>query len=417
MSTLDESMVSGESMPVDKKVGDQVIGATINKTGSFKFRATKVGKETFLAQIIKMVEEAQASKAPIQKLADAVTGYFVPIVMAVATVSFLAWFFLGPQPAFVFALINAVAVLVVACPCALGLATPTAIMVGTGKAAERGIIIRDAEALELAGRITAVVLDKTGTLTKGEPAVTDILTADTGLANGDEILHIAASVEQVSEHPIAKAVLIKAASLGQHSSHPLDTAVKKEAKKFNTELYPIQNFLAHPGKGIEGIIQIEIDGNEQKIFLGNRSLLEEIDIVLSQKLENQAMALESEGKTLLFLASQEKILGVIAVADTLKESAPQAIRLLEKLGLEIWMITGDNERTAKAIGEKVGIQNIMAKVLPEQKSEKIRFQKYPNECPCGRARGLRHRFCKAAASPARCAGRGSLSSRLLADGL
>ena len=372
MSTLDESMVSGESMPVDKKVGDQVIGATINKTGSFKFRATKVGKETFLAQIIKMVEEAQASKAPIQKLADAVTGYFVPIVMAVATVSFLAWFFLGPQPAFVFALINAVAVLVVACPCALGLATPTAIMVGTGKAAERGIIIRDAEALELAGRITAVVLDKTGTLTKGEPAVTDILTADTGLANGDEILHIAASVEQVSEHPIAKAVLIKAASLGQHSSHPLDTAVKKEAKKFNTELYPIQNFLAHPGKGIEGIIQIEIDGNEQKIFLGNRSLLEEIDIVLSQKLENQAMALESEGKTLLFLASQEKILGVIAVADTLKESAPQAIRLLEKLGLEIWMITGDNERTAKAIGEKVGIQNIMAKVLPEQKSEKIK---------------------------------------------
>ena len=370
MSTLDESMVSGESMPVDKKVGDQVIGATINKTGSFKFKATKVGKETFLAQIIKMVEEAQASKAPIQKLADAITGYFVPIVMTVATVSFLAWFFLGPQPAFVFALINAVAVLVVACPCALGLATPTAIMVGTGKAAERGIIMRDAEALELAGRITAVVLDKTGTLTKGEPAVTDILVADTGLTNEDEILHIAASLEKLSEHPIAKAILIKAASLGQHSSHPLDTAVKKEAEKFGVELYRLKNFLAHLGKGIEGIIQI--DGNEQKVFLGNRSLLEEMGTVLSQKIENQAITLESEGKTLLFLADPEKILGIVAVADTLKESAPQAIKLLKKLGLEIWMLTGDNERTAQAIGEKVGIKNIMARVLPEQKSKKIK---------------------------------------------
>lgn len=369
-SALDESMVSGESLPVDKKIGDQVIGATINKTGSFKFRATKVGKETFLAQIIKMVEDAQASKAPIQKLADAVTGYFVPIVMTVATISFLTWFFLGPQPAFIFALINAVAVLVVACPCALGLATPTAIMVGTGKAAERGIIIRDAEALELAGKINAVVLDKTGTLTKGEPAVTDILTIDINQTDQDEVLHIAASLEKLSEHPIAKAILIKAASLGQHSSHPLDTAVKKEADKLGVELYQLKNFLAHPGKGIEGIVQV--DDSEQKTFLGNRSLLEEIGIVLSQKLENQAITLESEGKTLLFLANSEKILGIIAVADTLKESAPESIQLLKKLGLEIWMITGDNERTAKAIGEKVGIQNIMSKVLPEQKSEKIK---------------------------------------------
>lgn len=376
-SALDESMVSGESLPVDKKIGDQVIGATINKTGSFKFRATKVGKETFLAQIIKMVEEAQASKAPIQKLADTIVGYFVPIVLTVAAVSFAAWFFLGPQPAFVFALINAVAVLVVACPCALGLATPTAIMVGTGKAAEKGIIIRDAEALELAGKINTVVLDKTGTITRGEPAVTDIL-SDNGTENGDEILHIAASLEKLSEHPIAKAILIKAASLGKHSSHPLDTAVKKEAEKLGAELYPLKNFLAHPGKGIEGIVQMDgsdpstVFGTSQKTFLGNRSLLEEIGIVLSQKLENQTMTLESEGKTLLFLANSEKILGIIAVADTLKESAPQAIRLLEKLGLEIWMLTGDNERTAKAIGEKVGIKNILSKVLPEQKSEKIK---------------------------------------------
>jgi len=214
------------------------------------------------------------------------------------------------------------------------------------------------------------VLDKTGTLTKGEPAVTDILVADTGLTNEDEILHIAASLEKLSEHPIAKAILIKAASLGQHSSHPLDTAVKKEAEKFGVELYRLKNFLAHLGKGIEGIIQI--DGNEQKVFLGNRSLLEEMGTVLSQKIENQAITLESEGKTLLFLADPEKILGIVAVADTLKESAPQAIKLLKKLGLEIWMLTGDNERTAQAIGEKVGIKNIMARVLPEQKSKKIK---------------------------------------------
>lgn len=368
-SAIDESMVTGESMPVDKKTGDAVIGATINKTGAFKFKATKVGKETFLAQIVKLVEEAQSSKAPIQKLADQITGYFVPIVLLISISSFIVWLIFGPAPALSFALINAVAVLVVACPCALGLATPTSIMVGTGKAAEHGIIIRDAEALELAGKINTVVLDKTGTLTKGEPAVTDVLSV-TEIQKEIQILQIAASLEKFSEHPIAKAVIAYAASLGKQSSHPLDTAIQKEIKELKTEFYEVKNFLAHPGKGISG--ELLIDNKFQKMFLGNRVLLYNIGLSLAPEIENRAMALESEGKTLLFLANETALLGAIAVADVLKESALEAVKLLQNLGLEVWMITGDNERTAKAIGEKVGIKNIMAKVLPQEKSEKIK---------------------------------------------
>ena len=367
-SAIDESMATGESLPVDKKAGDEVIGATINKTGAFKFKATKIGKETFLAQIIKLVEEAQGSKAPIQRLADEITGYFVPVVLAIAIITFIVWFFFGPQPTLSFALINAVAVLVIACPCALGLATPTAIMIGTGKGAEHGIIIRDAEALELAGKINAVVLDKTGTLTKGEPAVTDILS----LAEDKdvEIMQIAASLEKLSEHPIAKAVVAYAASLGKQSSHPLDTAIQKEAKESNTQIYEVKNFSANPGKGIEG--DLFINGQYQKMFLGNISLIQDIGLSLPPKTENEIAALESEGKTLLFLADHEKVLGAIAVADTLKENAKEAISRLQDLGPEVWMITGDNERTAKAIGKKLGIENIMAKVLPHQKAEKIK---------------------------------------------
>jgi len=348
-SAIDESMVSGESMPIDKKIGDQVIGATINKTGAFRFRATKVGKETFLAQIIKIVEEAQNSKAPIQKFADAVTAYFVPIVLAIAIVSFVIWLIFGPAPAFNFALINAVAVLVVACPCALGLATPTAIMVGTGKGAEKGIIIRDAEALEMAGKIDTIVLDKTGTLTKGEPSVTDVI-ALTPASDKAEIARFAASLEKLSEHPIAKAVVAYAAGLG--------------------EQYEVKNFLARPGKGIEG--EITVNDQSQKLSLGNRLLIREINVSLPAEIETKANFFESEGKTVLFLANKKSILGAIAVADTLKESAPEAIKFLDRLGLEVWLITGDNERTAEAVAGKLGIKNVMAKVLPQEKSEKVK---------------------------------------------
>jgi len=370
-SAIDESMVTGESMPIDKKTGDEVIGATINKTGAFKFKATKVGKETFLAQIVKMVEEAQGSKAPIQKYADKITGYFVPIVLGIAIISFVVWIIFAPSAppggGLTFALINAVAVLVVACPCALGLATPTAIMVGTGKAAEHGIIIRDAEALELAGKIDTVVLDKTGTLTKGEPAVTDILSID---KDKNKIITLAASLEKLSEHPIARAVVSYAASLSSRSSHPLDTAIYKQAQELKTQFYEVKNFIAHPGKGIEA--ELLIDANYQKMYLGNVSLIEENGVSLPKELENQINNLESEGKTLLFLANSQNLLGVIAVADTLKERAAEAIQLLQNLGLEVWLITGDNERTAEAIAKKLGIVNIMARVLPQQKSEKVK---------------------------------------------
>ncbi|MFH1393204.1 MAG: heavy metal translocating P-type ATPase [Patescibacteria group bacterium] len=366
-SAIDESMVTGESMPVDKKIGDGVIGSTINKTGAFKFKATKVGKETFLAQIIKLVEEAQGSKAPIQKLADQITGYFVPIVLLISIASFIVWLVYGATPSLSFALINAVAVLVVACPCALGLATPTSIMVGTGKAAERGIIIRDAEALELAGKVNAIVLDKTGTLTKGEPSVTDIMAFSEKM--GEDILHVAASLEKFSEHPIAKAVIAYAASLGKSSSHPLDKAIKEAADNGKIELFNVENFQVTPGKGLEG--DISADGGTKKFFFGNRALLIEKNIKISQEQEDKIQKLEKEGKTVIILAS-DKPLGAIAVADTLKESAVKTIKLLQNLGLEVWMITGDNERTAEAIGNQVGIKNIMAKVLPNEKSEKIK---------------------------------------------
>jgi len=261
------------------------------------------------------------------------------------------------------ALINAVAVLVVACPCALGLATPTAIMVGTGKAAEKGIIIRDAEALELAGKIDTIVLDKTGTLTKGEPAVTDVI--QVGSSDGGDIVQIAASLEKFSEHPIARSVVAYAASLGRQSSHPLDTAVQKKAKEIETDYYTVSNFQAVPGKGISGQI------NNERVLLGNIGLLEENGISI-ERLSGKIEELENEGKTLLMLAKNNELLGIIAVADTLKESSVDAVPKLKKLGLDIWMITGDNERTARSIAGKVGISNVMAKVLPQDKSAKIK---------------------------------------------
>lgn len=347
-STIDESMVTGESMPVDKKTGDPVIGATINKTGTFQFRATKVGKDAFLAQIIKLVEEAQGSKAPIQRLVDTVTGYFVPVVIGIALVSFIVWAVWGPDPALRFAFINAVAVLVVACPCALGLATPTSIMVGTGKGAEHGIIIRDAEALETAGKINTVVLDKTGTLTKGEPSLTDIIEVQR-YNSKSKILQIAASLEKNSEHPIAKAIM-------------------NNAKEKNVYLFEVKNFQAIPGKGLEGDIIVE--HQTEKFFVGNRALMQEKNIDI-QAIEKDIEALEDQGKTAMILASREP-LGIIAVADTLKETASEAVHMLQNSKIEVWMITGDNNRTAQAVAKSVGITHIMAKVLPHEKSEKVK---------------------------------------------
>ncbi|MBI3045953.1 MAG: copper-translocating P-type ATPase [Candidatus Harrisonbacteria bacterium] len=365
VATLDESMVTGESLPVDKKEGGAVIGATINKTSSFKMKATKVGQDSFLSQIVAMVEAAQASRAPIQKMADLVVSYFVPIVLFISVATFAAWMVLGTDSAFSFALVNSIAVLVVACPCAMGLATPTSIMVGTGKAAEHGVIIRDAEALELAGKVNAVVLDKTGTITKGEPSVTDVIAF---LENGEnKVVRYAASLEKLSEHPIAQSIVAYAASLGSFSSHPLDRAVKAAVEK--ARLYAVTNFKAIPGQGIEGDVAAE-KGNK-KLYFGNAALMQskKIDISARQELIER---LESDGKTLLLLADAQTLLGIIAVADTIKPTAKEAVQRLRSLGLEVWLITGDNERTARAIAQIVGIDKVMARVLPQDKAEKIK---------------------------------------------
>ena len=328
-----------------KKINDKVIGSTINKSGLFKMKAEKVGKDTFLAQIIKIVEEAQASKAPIQKLADKITRIFVPIVITVAIATFLIWMFFGPQPWFTYSFVNMVAVLVVACPCALGLATPVAVITGTGKGAENGIIIRNAQSLERAGNIDTIVLDKTGTITKGEPSVTNI----------------------VSFSDIAESKLLSiAASLSVNTTHPLDKAVVLKAKSQEITLSQIDDFKQIIGKGIRG----KINGTEY--LFGNKKFIKENDIVLDEKIDNKTETFENLGETTLLLSDTKKVLVMISVADTLKESAKDTIEKLKKLGIEIWMITGDNEKTARAIANRVGIENILSSVLPEQKSEKIK---------------------------------------------
>ena len=341
-SAVDESMLTGESMPVEKKTGDQVVGATINKNGFLKFRATKVGKDTALAQIIRLVEQAQGSKAPIQRLADSVSGVFVPIVIGIAVVTFLAWYFLGGQP-FVFALTAFIAVLVIACPCALGLATPTAIMVGTGKGAQNGILIKSAEALERAHRIKSIVFDKTGTLTKGKPAVTDTLALG-GLVQ-DEILRLAAIAEKGSEHPLGQAIV-------------------GAAKDDHQELADPEVFEALSGRGVLA----KVEGKE--ILLGNRALMEE-NGVKTRPVEDKIRELESEGKTVMLMAVNRKLSGLIAVADTLKENAGEAVGQLHRMGIETVMITGDNHRTAQAIARQVGIETVLAEVLPEDKAKEV----------------------------------------------
>ncbi|MEN8265125.1 MAG: heavy metal translocating P-type ATPase, partial [Nitrospirota bacterium] len=342
-SSIDESMISGESIPVEKNIGDEVIGATINKTGSFKFEATKVGRDTMLSQIITMVQEAQGSKPPIARLADKIASIFVPAVMGIAAVTFLIWYFFGPAPAFTYALLNFVAVLIIACPCALGLATPTSIMVGTGKGAENGILIRGAEALETAHKIKAIVFDKTGTLTKGEPVVTDIFNLN---ADKDDVLFYAASAEKGSEH-----------SLGE--------AIVKKAKEKNMGLKDPADFQAVPGRGIRTTIDDKI------VLLGNADFMddEHVDIrELLQKVET----LSNEGKTPMYAAVDGTAAGIIAVADTLKENSASAIKALRELGVETVMITGDNKRTAEAIARQVGIDQVLADVLPEDKAKEVK---------------------------------------------
>ncbi len=343
-SSVDESMVTGESMPVEKKVGDEVIGATINKTGSFQFQASRVGKDTTLARIIKLVEEAQGSKAPIQRLADIISSYFVPIVIGIAILTFIVWFFAGPHPSLTYALLNFVAVLIIACPCALGLATPTAIMVGTGKGAESGVLIRSGEALEMAHKVKAVLLDKTGTLTRGEPVVTNAI-AVPGFAE-DEILRLAASVERVSEHPLGEAITRAA----------LDKKLAlSEATDFN----------AIPGHGVEAVVA------GRKLLLGNLRLMEKQNVVLDG-MRQEADKLFGEGKTVMFLSMDSQVKGILALADVVKPEAKEAIMALHKMGIETVMITGDNRRTAEAIAREAGIDSVLAEVLPEHKAEEVK---------------------------------------------
>ncbi len=343
-SSIDESMITGESMPVDKAKGDVVVGATMNKTGSFTFKATKIGGETMLAQIIKLVQEAQGSKAPIQRLADMVSSYFVPVVLMLAILTFAIWYIFGPAPTLLFALLNMVAVLIIACPCAMGLATPTAIMVGTGKGAEHGILIKDAESLETAHKINTIVFDKTGTLTKGQPEVTDIVSFSS--VSKDELLKLAGSIEKGSEHSLAEAI-VKAA----------------EAKQLS--LSKVEKFQAIPGHGVEGVI----DG--RRIIFGNKRLMYKEGVDISPASE-QISEMEDSGKTVMMIGTENKLVGLIAVADIIKESAKEGLLALQKLGIEVVMITGDNQRTASAIGHKLGITRILAEVLPDQKEAEVR---------------------------------------------
>ena len=343
-SHIDESMLTGESIPVDKAAGDEVYGATVNGTGAFRLRATRVGRDTALAQIVRLVEEAQGSKAPVQRLADLISSYFVPTVVAVAIITFIIWSLVGPEPAFTLATLNMVAVLIIACPCALGLATPTAIMVGTGKGAENGVLIRNAQALELASKVRTVALDKTGTITQGRPSVTDILTAD-GMSEG-ELLSIAAAVERHSEHPLAEAVIRRAG------------AGAAEGKA-------VADFQALPGSGIVATV----DG--RSVVVGSARLMDEREITISDAMRKGADELAEQGKTLMYVGMSGDAIGALAIQDPVKPSAARAIQRIHSLGIRTVMLTGDNRATAQAIASEVGISEVRAEVLPAQKAETI----------------------------------------------
>lgn len=343
-TAVDESMLTGESMPVDKEEGDGIIGASMNKNGSVDYRATKVGKDTTLSQIIKLVEDAQGSKAPIAKLADIITGYFVPIVMGLALLSGAVWLIAGQS--FIFALTIMISVLVIACPCALGLATPTAIMVGTGKGAEHGVLIKSGDALETIHNVETIVFDKTGTLTEGKPVVTDIHVAEHSNFSKDFLLKMAASAEKGSEHPLGEAIV-------------------KEAEGKGISAIDSTHFEAIPGQGLKA----EVDG--AILFFGNKKLMSEQSLAYTE-LEEQADAFADEGKTPMYLAIDGKVAGLIAVADTLKENSVQTIRALKKMGIEVAMITGDNTRTANAIAQLAGIDRVLSDVLPEDKANEVK---------------------------------------------
>ena len=343
-SSVDESMLTGESMPVEKTAGDPVYAATVNGTGGLRFRATRVGADTVLSQVIRLVQDAQGSKAPIQRTADVVASYFVPAVLTIAVITWAVWLYWGPPPALTIAILNAVAVLVIACPCALGLATPTAIIVGTGKGAERGILIRNAEALERAHTVTTVVLDKTGTLTRGQPVVTDLITTD-GMSE-DEMLRLAASAESGSEHP-----------LGQ--------AIRAAATERGLTLAEAAQFQAFPGHGV----QAQVEG--KSVALGNAALLQQRGLALNG-MQSRGQELTSQGKTAMWVVVDGKVTGLLAVADTLKPGAKEAVSALRRLGLEVVMLTGDNRPTAEAIAREAGIDKVVAEVLPQDKAAEVR---------------------------------------------
>ena len=344
VSAVDEAAITGESMPVEKWEGDEVIGATINKTGSFRFTATKVGEDTALSQIMRRAEEAQGSKAPIQRLADRISSVFVPVVMTLATITFFVWLLLGPEPAFTLALLNFVAVLIIACPCAMGLATPTSIMVGTGKGAERGILVKGGEALESAHKLTTVVLDKTGTLTRGEPELTDVV-ATNGLPE-DELLKLAASAERGSEHPLGEAIV-------------------RGAKERGIVLAEPEDFDAPTGRGVRATVDGRI------VLVGNRKLMEEAGIS-ENSLSPRFEELSNAGMTPVLVAVDGDPAGLVAVADVVREEAGEAVEALRKMGLEVAMLTGDDSRTANAVARELGIHRVLAEVLPEDKEGEVK---------------------------------------------
>jgi len=342
-TSIDESMLTGEPMPVEKGEGDEVVAGTINKTGSIVFKATRVGKDTALAQIIDMVKRAQNSKPPIGRLADVISAYFVPIIMIIAIVSALAWLNFGPEPVVAFAMVSATTVLIIACPCALGLATPMSVMVGVGKAAEAGVLIRNGEALQTSSRITAMILDKTGTITLGSPKVTDIVTA--AAMDETRTLQLAASLESGSEHPLAQAIV-------------------ESANERGIDLLAMSQFNAIAGHGVEAIV----DG--QQLLFGNEKLMQERSITLGSFID-KAQHLAADAKTPMYLAVNGTLAGIIAVADPIKEDSIAAIKRLQRSGIRVVMLTGDNRATAKAVAEKAGITEFFAEVLPEDKSKKV----------------------------------------------
>ncbi len=350
-STVDEAMVTGESIPAFKQPGDEIIGATLNQTGSFTFRATRVGRETMLAQIVQLVQQAQASKAPIQRLADRITQWFVPTVLGIAIVTFLLWFSITGN--LTLAMVTTVGVLIIACPCALGLATPTSVMVGTGKGAEHGILIKDASSLELAHRIRTIVLDKTGTLTQGKPTVTYFVTVEGTIDQNElKLLRLAASLESKSEHPLASAIVHYAASQGIGNSHqPLG-------------LLPVSQFLAIPGKGVQGNVA------DRWLQIGTAHWMQELGIA-TEALHSYQQTWEATGKTVIYLAVDQKIQGILAIADALKPTTARVVKVLKKMGLEVILLTGDNHSTAATIAQQAGISQVLAEVKPDQKAAVI----------------------------------------------